>query len=45
MLLKRCSLQFVFLPYRIYSALNALGLYNKNAKILFLVRMMCHAYV
>lgn len=24
-------------PHRIYSALNALGLYNKNAKILFLV--------
>ena len=27
-----------FLSYRIYSVLNSLGLYNKNAKILFLVR-------
>lgn len=28
---------FAVAPHRIYSALNALGLYNKNAKILFLV--------
>lgn len=27
----------MFASNRIYSALNALGLYNKNAKILFLV--------
>ena len=26
------------LTHRIYSVLNSLGLYNKNAKILFLVR-------